>query len=969
MSQQTQFSSAPADIGETGPQTDLSTQNQPAGTTGIDDGVAHSVSGAPTGAANLTPPATKDPWAAPGIVAAPAPVQKASNPTPASDPWAAPGITPAPTPEPSFMHKAYDTVVGAAKAENQFEKDVAMGAVKGLGDTFLGASQLMNRTLRYAAEKAGAQAGQKGVNGVAVGLDRWLPGLNDPETVIKGLTGDLNATLEGHGIGQNVGKVAETIAEFMMGDEVLKGLSYADKLAKYTKAVKVLQEYPRLGPIVSRAMQIGIHAAQSGAEFGTFSGLQDYVKTGGANPQQSIEAAKSGALYGGLGTAAVETAAPTILKPAAQKLFAWINAPKSLEAAEEALQATRVGSVDTIPALGKSVFPGNAMEGSELAQKVQDDLKAAFEKKSTDYEAARAVVTADVDAAQKAGTEIKVGGKGSPIQLQADKFANAPSGLPAGFEDVFDKTRPGSDPRIAPLLKKFADETTQPMTWDEAETIRQQIGEAVRNTSDGDPIKWRWIEMRNAMDESMEKAAQDAGMPEIAKDMQTLRSNYAEANNALTKNFVMKSLRNKDLDSVAAALMNGNQVEKNVETLRKTLASVGGDFTMQDVERSLFQRLVDKSTSVGSDGNRTVNPNKLAQQFSALSPDVRSAFWGKNADEVEKVVNAYKAQIEADLKDVADAKKSVADVNSSIFSPNNPIARWLGGHAAGIAGSPFMFNAFHKAQNGDISGAIEDAFYGLAVGIAASGAQRGAGKILGNPEVQSKILSFIEFLSHASESRPLKGQFGAEAGAATPKKLETGNISAGRPLAEGEFHAGVPFGNPSGETAAGEMNVAQTGLPENSRITLNETPSNEEFDLTKEANKIGDLVEWETGARPTENTNLAKATSPAPSTDQPVSASKPAAKPSAGERLTSVLNKLTTETKSPMERRALNELNQKYHFLYNPNRVLEIDTTGMGPQMLENVRRLQTAHFADIAKGNPDLALAVRRALDAESKK
>src|SRR6516225_3125517 len=54
------FSSAPPDIGETGPQTDLSAAAQPAGTTSIDNGVARNIKGQTTGAANVTSGAAAD---------------------------------------------------------------------------------------------------------------------------------------------------------------------------------------------------------------------------------------------------------------------------------------------------------------------------------------------------------------------------------------------------------------------------------------------------------------------------------------------------------------------------------------------------------------------------------------------------------------------------------------------------------------------------------------------------------------------------------------------------------------------------------------------------------------------------------------------------------------------------------------------------------------------------------------------
>jgi hypothetical protein len=628
--------------------------------------------------------------------------------------------------------------------EANAEKNVAIGAAKGVGQTIVGGTSLMNKALEAPLTLL------KMIPGVQQKLDDWNPNMGKVDDYLKAATGKADATLEQHGIAQNVGGVAETVAEYLLGEGELKaGATWADKSGEVSKITKIVEKYPRLARVVTNAMRAD-----------ALGGAQNLVKTGGANPVGSAEV---GAVAGGT-TGALEGVTEFGLKPAATRLFSWVNAPKNLEAAEAALQATRESSPEALSAAKESVLPSHGLEGASLADEVQEKLEDAKAKMSTDYEAARKSVASQIEAARNAGTEIRVGGDGSPLQKAAVEFSQAPSGLPEGFDSVFDRVNPARDEKIAPLLDQFANEATQPMAWDEAEKMRQEIGKAVRNTPYGDPTKWQWISMRDAMDESMEKAATDAGHPEISQDMNTLRSNYADAVNSLDKNTLAKALRTKDFDSVATQLMRGNQVGQNVQNLRKVLSSVGGEKTMQSVESSVFQKLLDKSTTISADGTRSVNPNALTKQFFGLSQDVRDALYGENADAAAKIVDDYRAEFQTNQAAVASGKKTIEEVNQSIFSPNNPITRYLGGHAVA---APFLGTAAYKASHGDFSGAAEDAAYGLAAGAA----QKRVGIVLESPAVQSKVLSFLEYLSRTSAASGADLAAGtAAAGTATALK-------------------------------------------------------------------------------------------------------------------------------------------------------------------------------------------------------
>jgi hypothetical protein len=762
-------------------------------------------------------PAPPDPYAAYGGSVAPVTAPNGSQSIPPSDPYAAYGGSVVPgenesygTPEEQQAAAARHalTRVGKTNTPEMTTDEITnglAGLLGGRGPEVHGSLDAARQVARKLLTGFGVNAAkdvegvghmERAVSAALISHVTGLPYEQAKQAITPRFltneqgTGLLDANQnETEGGLETVGGMGETILSFLATEGALKGLSLGQRLAEVKRVADILEK----GGPAAKALRIGMNATRVGSA----SGIQTGVR--GGTPE---EIATSAAIGAG-GTVAIEGGA-SVLKPAAQKLFSWVNAPKDLEAAEAALQATKEGSPDALAKAKDALLPNKGLEGTELAEKVQTNLEAASAKKSADYEAARNSVTDQVAAAEKAGKPIRVGGNGSPIQQQAAEFATAPSGLPEGFQDVFNKVNPATDPKIAPLLNKFADEMTQPMSWDEAEKMRQQIGNAVRNTPYGDPTKWQWISMRNAMDETMEKAATDAGYPEISKDMMTLRSNYAEALNRLEKNSVIKSLKDKDYDSVAKRLMSGNQVIQNVEDLRTTLKSVGGEDTMSAVENSVAQKLIDSATTTTADGTKQVNPNTLANKFFALSPDVREALWHENAPEIEKIISNFKTEIESGKAAVAAGKES------TVFNQNSVIAKVFGFSAKHIAAAPFLYTAFHKLENGDIGGAVQDTVYGLAAGAG----QHVAGKIAGNAAVQSKVLSFLEYLSHISET-------GAEEGGAASAFPKVPSL---RPTG---FSAGIPFkGIGEGGEEAEAANTAKTGLPEGTKIPGAQVPPN-----------------------------------------------------------------------------------------------------------------------------------------------
>jgi hypothetical protein len=90
-----------------------------------------------------------------------------------------------------------------------------------------------------------------------------------------------------HGAAQSIGRGAEDIGEFLLGDEALKGLSLSDRLLKTAKVAKVIEE----SPVLNRIVQAGVRALRGG----TVAGAQTAVKTGGNMPD-TLTAATTGAI-------------------------------------------------------------------------------------------------------------------------------------------------------------------------------------------------------------------------------------------------------------------------------------------------------------------------------------------------------------------------------------------------------------------------------------------------------------------------------------------------------------------------------------------------------------------------------------------------------------------------------------------------------------------------------------------------
>lgn len=124
--------------------------------------------------------------------------------------------------------------------------DVAIGAAKGAGQTIQSAADLAHKVLPAPVSSA-------------LGVDAWR-------------TPEMQQRLEATNTAQKVGVGIEGIAEFFLGDEVLKSLTLAERLGLASKLTKIAETNPR----VERLIGAGITALRTG----TVSGAQSAAHGG-----------------------------------------------------------------------------------------------------------------------------------------------------------------------------------------------------------------------------------------------------------------------------------------------------------------------------------------------------------------------------------------------------------------------------------------------------------------------------------------------------------------------------------------------------------------------------------------------------------------------------------------------------------------------------------------------------------------
>jgi hypothetical protein len=396
--------------------------------------------------------------------------------------------------------------------------------------------------------------------------------------------------LEGKTPLESVGKGAESLTEFLLGDEALKGLTLVEQAKHLGDAGRILEKSPKL----AKAVEIGANALRQG----TVGGAQTLAHGGTAG-----DAALTGALTGGTG-AIIEG---TGLGVKAVKNFITRGA-----------QTEEMGQ-----SLVKSLTAGATPE--QVARTVGKNLDAAEQAMHDAYDQGWQKISAQ-------GKTVPVQISGSSVQ-QTAKALLSDSNLPESVAATLKNVVPGSE-KIEPFLTLLANASEKTatgdvqaltFTWDQTEAMRRTIGETIRKLPYDNPIRLDFIKLRDAIDSTFEQAADKAGNSDLSDQIKSLRSNYAQSKTGLEESAIT-ALREKNPNAVADILL-GKQSVHDVNTLRRLI----GPQNMKAVEGSILDKMIADASKNGE-----LQGRQLFRRFNGLGPDAKQAIWGNRLPQIQQ---------------------------------------------------------------------------------------------------------------------------------------------------------------------------------------------------------------------------------------------------------------------------------------------------------------------------------------------
>jgi hypothetical protein len=500
-----------------------------------------------------TPPATA------------APAQTAATPPAAST------ATPAPSPAGDVFdqlaagaHPLQMQLNPPAKDLGPYQGDyeLGQGVIKGAKETAQGTVKAVN----WLADRA---------QDAAYALHLKGPGY-EPEWKVPFQGQDLEAKTPL----EMVGKGGESVAEFVLGDEALKGLSLAEKAKHLETVAKILDKSPK----IAKALELGANALRQG----TVGAGQTLLH--GGTPGEALG---TGAFVGGTGLALEGTA----------------QGVKALK--------TFITRGPEVEQMGRELVEGLTQGATpeQVARTVGKNIADAEEKMHSTFEAGFQKISAQ-------GQSVPVPIAGSPLQ-QTAKDLLTDSGIPGSVAESLKGVIPDAD-KIEPFLKQMS-ESKEVFSWDQMEATRQKIGQTIRKLPWDSPIRPDLIKVRDAIDTTFEKAATDAGNSNLSDQIKSLRGQYAQTKGLLEERAI-ETLRDKNPNAVADVLR-GKQSVHNVNTLRRLI----GPENMTAVEGSILDKMIQNASKNGQ-----LQGRQLFRAFNDLGPDAKQAIWGNRLPQIEE---------------------------------------------------------------------------------------------------------------------------------------------------------------------------------------------------------------------------------------------------------------------------------------------------------------------------------------------
>ena len=481
----------------------------------------------------------------------------------------------------------------------------------------------------------------------AADMANKIPGVHIPTDTLHELAGD-NETKTGV---EKIGYGGETLMEFLLGDEALKGLSFADKLDAAAKTAKVLQKSPKL----MKAAQIGAKVLDQSVRAGAVQTAQSTVRSGGDIKEGLKEGANVGAIAAPLGVVGEGLAA------AGGKLTKGAEAAKGLtdaansapndtagtadmvqDAVEKSKQAlhqnyengindlvTRAGNteIDPVHDVGLNGKPAMANRAGNLIQQPIPSDSFLVNK-------AKAAIGEKLDTPVKDILRTVETGYKDPEAF--DKWAQQQADIKSGkLADIngklFDSNKynkyiqniqlgaKADEPQeIAKLVEP---EKIEPYNMDNLIKLRQTLRQLASNYDYGN-INSRTIlskgGMLHAIDDTIDQLAQKVPDRNILQDYRDLRADY-KSKIGIYDTPVIKNIQAGKYDDAAKALMSGNKGAGRVQDLRTIL----GDAKTDEFAHSVFGNMLQDSV----DTNGQVNAAKLVKSWDKIPDETKESLF------------------------------------------------------------------------------------------------------------------------------------------------------------------------------------------------------------------------------------------------------------------------------------------------------------------------------------------------------
>ena len=520
---------------------------------------------------------------------------------------------------PSAGHHVTDTAFGQAEPGMNL-RGMGNALVSGVGGALEGAGEGVFSTL----------AGAKNLANKALGT-------NFNPTIDGHTLDELSGENEAKRPEEKFGYGGETLGEFLLGDEALKGLSQSDKLLQAAKTMKILEKSPKTMAALkigaealksNPALKIGADALRSGA----VQGAQTYVRTGG-DTEQALHDAKTMAIVGGVGSA-VGQAAGKFIKGAGeagetvQNLSDRAeNVPSKQDIADNLHNAVKDSKEDlhnryeaTVNDIKSKLSDAdNVVKGGPISRKAEELIAEPVPAEHPAVSGAKDISRDKLDG--KVVDLLTLLKNGGTLDSAAEEQAMSAE------DKAFDRlaheeagTKPPTADEIKAKMKPLA-----PWNIDNLIEFRQAIRKAASDYQPGDVNARTLKAMLEPVDAEIDTLAQKVGDTDSLEKYKEMRDEYRQKIGLYDKPEIANVL-NKGGDASKWSTKNIEDTflkSKGAVDKINNLKTVLGDQEMNKFTNNVFSDLL-KDSEV----HNHFNPDNFMRKMEAYSPENLQAFFG-----------------------------------------------------------------------------------------------------------------------------------------------------------------------------------------------------------------------------------------------------------------------------------------------------------------------------------------------------